>query len=517
MIRSGALRPLFDAHLRQATGTLEARDASGVWRIGLRAGAVVQVLGRPDLLQSRGLTGEGDLARDLGAAVAAGISADDAFSAAELGLAEALLTLAEDPRGRLRFDGTALPPRRAFPLPSPMLRMLARAFGARHGGRDPELDGRRLSWRGPAEIRGLNPVEQRVALCARKRMGLGEALQSIGRGSLARERQAWATVELMVAVGLLELEAPPSTARVTRATARDREADERVRALREKIARRKRGQARTGAPSAAGAPPSAGARSAGGARRGARGDGASELERILASEAALREREPLEILGLHEAPTLDLATLTAAFRDVGARYHPDRYAAAPAELREATGRVFALISSAFDALREPEALERARLTLEARARGEVYVDPVSAGKARVYFRKAEAAFRGRNRAAAAELIEAAVALDPRPIEYHILQIFCRVFSRTLDPEDGLEQLSALSPKTSAERIAATFARARLLKFLDRNDEAIAAFREVLALDPDHQDARREVWLHERRSGGSETTALRMLNIFGRRG
>ena len=186
-------------------------------------------------------------------------------------------------------------------------------------------------------------------------------------------------------------------------------------------------------------------------------------------------------------------------------------------MKEATGRVFALISSAFDALREPEALERARLTLEARARGEVYVDPLSEGKARVYFRKAEAAFRGRNRAAAAELIEEAVALDPRPVEYHILRIFCRVFSRSLDPEDGLEQLAALRPKTPGDQIAADFARGRLLKFLDRNDEAVAAFREVLRRDPDHPEARREVWLHERRSGEPENTAMRMLNIFGRRG
>jgi len=482
----------------------------------MRGGRIVHVGGLPDLLSDVEITdGSGELTQDLGAAVGRGVPMNRAFQAAEEGLGRALIALAEDSKGSLHFDATDLPPSNSFPLPTPVLRMLARAFS--DSGREPDINddtrGCRLIWRGPAEVPGMNPVEQRIHQLAQKGAPVGKLIDAIGRNNPVRGRQAAATIEMMSATGLVALQTV-SRREAPRQTRTARESDRRVEALRQKIAQRKQDK---------GASPhrhkSAAAVDAAQTRAADKVSPMSDREVLQKAFARLEGKEPLEVLGLEEAIFVDLAGVTTAFRDVGAKYHPDRFASANSELQELASQVFSIINDAFEHLRDPEALAYVNKVLDARSRGEYYVDEISASKAKVFFRKAENALKRRNTKVACELAAKAVEMDPRQLEYRVLLVSTQVFSRASDPEEALVTLSQLEAKTPKEEVMVYFATGRLLKFIDRDADAMKYFRRVLKLEPEHADAKREVWLHDKRSADGEdsnNTAMRIASFFGRR-
>jgi len=517
MIRTGVLQPLFDSSLRQATGTLEARGSAGGWSLGVRSGRVVHVEGRPDLLADVGITdGAGDLTKDLGAAIARGVDMNRAFQAAEDGLGRALVALAGAADGSLRFDGTDVPPPGSFPLPTPVLRLLARAFTAQTREPDVSDEARssRLIWRGPGEVKGMNPVEERIHQLAQKGAPVGKLIDAIGRNNPARGRQAAATIELMLATGLIALRAPARREAV-RQTRTEQDSDRRVQALRQKIARRK--QEVSSSPHHHKSPEAVDAAESRAASKAARPQ--SDKATLAAALAGMEGKEPLELLGLQEALFIDASGLTMAFRDSGARYHPDRFAGASAEVQELAGQAFSVINDAFEHLRDPAVLDHTNKMLDARSRGEYYVNEISANKAKVFFRKAESALQRRNTKLACELATKAVEMDPRQLDYRVLLVSTQVFSRAIDPEQALVTLAQLEAKTPKEEILVYFATGRLLKFVDREEDAVKYFRRVLRIEPAHADAKREVWLHEKRSAGGEdnnNTAMRIASFFGRR-
>jgi tetratricopeptide (TPR) repeat protein len=565
MIRPSALQPLFDAFLNKTTGTLEVR---GGWSVGVRAGKIVQVEGRPELLPTR--RARGDLMKDMAAAVEEGMSPEQAFGVAEAGLGRALVELAEDPSASARFT-SRVPPSGAFPLPTPIPRLVGNALSepGRYGSGDLDaLREHRVCAGVPVDdARALAPIEQRLLQLAPRRARLGKLVDAVSKGDERRARRVWNALEMMLAGGLLTLDDPSSApasagqsasgrsvsgAEALRAAAirqaarqaaareasgepdarrdaasqprRLSERERRILALRERIAQRKADGEDDDSTVMRPRPaprPEASARIDRAAARPAPRE-PSEQEKLRAVELVLQSKEPLEVLELHEAPTLTVDSLSAAFREIGGRYHPDRFNGKPEAVQESAARIFAIVTAAYDALKEPDALEYARNVLQARARGEVYVDEMSAAKARVFFRKAEAASRQRNRSAAAELVDQAVALDPRHAEYRILQVFAHAVLGDLPPGESLKELAEIDCKTVGEQLNKNLTAGQLLKMDDRPDEAVEYFRKVLETQPGHPEAKREVWLYERRSsGGSDDSAPqggggRLSNLFSRR-
>jgi len=494
MTRADSIKNLYAFFQASGTGSIQASGPDHEFLVGLRGGRVVCAEGVNGLMDGLPLGDaplRGDLAGDLGVALARGVYPDEAFRAAGRGLGRALITALETEGVEITCDTEWSSPPGAFALPVEPLRMLADAYAGseRARGAAARLAGfgdHAVSSARPhgARVRGLDPIEQALYEGAGSST-LGELIADIARGQSARESRAWIAADLLFSLGLLELEAAP----------------------------------RRAVPAAVGAstaPQSARGEGAGEAAGGRR-NSAREYTELRDRLEAFSKQRSLEILGLIDIPrpaALTMDVVVEAYREVGARYHPDRYARSNAKVKALAALVFDKVTSAYEAIRKPGVLEEEIARLEATRRGEAYVSEMDAQKALVFFRKAEAATQRRNWSGALELINRSVELDARPPSPRMLQVLCRFVARELPAKEAvaaMRSMPATTPRQEAERFLMV---GRVLKLAGQEEKAVLRFRKVLELIPEHPEARREVWLFEKRN---TTGSSGLASLFSRRG
>jgi CheY-like chemotaxis protein/tetratricopeptide (TPR) repeat protein len=449
-------RILFLAHRVEATGTLTVRTGGLDTIVVLRGGRVVHVAGVPGLLAALPviLPDHRDLALDVGAAVHAGISVDDALRAAAEALGAFVASLLGEKGGEVAWSPSGVTPKGAIPLGIPIPRLLALGFRAKRAHTHvasfwATADRARLRPSLPDDAPesrwGLDMTALRVLRLAGRFGRVGELVAAAIGSDSDRRPDVLRALDLLHLLGLLEL-VP----------------DERP------------------AP-AADAPPD---------RR------ADELRAHLARLDGLH---PVEVLGLVDRATVSVPEVGAAWREAGRTVHPDRFADAPLEVRGAAEAVFDALRAANEALMAPGGLEDANAFLTARRTGVPYVTDRDRSAAKVSLRRGETLFRAREWKAADACFVEATRLDalawPTPL-YHA---WCGWLARRIPTAEALRLLEALQPPRPKDRAEVLVAIGTILKLDGKLDEAMARFREAAEKDPENRDAQREIRLQERRA------------------
>jgi len=232
----------------------------------------------------------------------------------------------------------------------------------------------------------------------------------------------------------------------------------------------------------------------------------THLQQVLVDLEAAPLLTRLELADAKRMPTRE--DLAGAFRRVSSRYHPDRYAGAPNEVRSLAERCFSLLNSTADDLRSPDALAEAWRHIECLRAGVVYVDPRDHVASQIALKKAELLFRNRRYAEALPLLEASVEKDPTAWEAARLLAYCGYLARVLPGPEAIRSLDALEPSKGADFARIHLTAGRIWKLEGQHRRALARFSKALECDPGCHDAERELRLARRRATSADSEPQR---------
>lgn len=447
------VRSLLDRLRQKATGALEVTTSEGTVRVVLDAGGVYQVSGVPDLLSSLGRPmsqGPEDLLQAVGRAVAEGVPAQEALAAATQGLGRALGRASLTP-ALVVWSGGELPPPGAFALPDPILplfveglrearppREAARVWRARMGHTV------RPGTSAPQE--GLHAISRRALDLAARGLDLATLMGLLVGSDPSRKARAWASVDLLLLAGWLELVSPE-------------EAD-------------------------------------------LTDTGRFELEDLTRQLEAVRSATGLEVLGLDPRTHQGAITpevVRGAFVKTAARYHPDRYTHRPPVVQRTAQEVFQALTRVRDEFTEPRRLIEEMVRV---GRVDVEVDDESKAKAQVFYRKGLNFFRNRAWTEAHGAFKRSMELDPRPSLPRARLVFCQALlelATRLEVVEALDGIAGESTHPPNDLAEISWLQGWLLKLENDDAGAQARFRRAVELQPDHVEAARELRLAERRA------------------
>lgn len=459
------LRALFLAHRLAADGALHVQVGEVRARLTLRGGAVFEADGVPALLASLGpeYGAETSTGAGIAAAVAGGVTVDAAAEAAAVGVGRFVAAQVGVRDGLVAWEPSARPARGAFPLPLPVPRLIAEGlrlarpsaqvssfWGAADGARlvaTPPDDAPETRW-------GLDATSLRVLRLAPREPTVGSLVGAVVGGVSARRVEVLRAIDLLYLLGLLDLQAS------ARPVA-------------------------TPLPARAGPDPRA--------------------DDLRARLATVEGRHPVDVLGLGEAQSLAAPAVESAWRELGARAHPDGFADASPEVAELAHRLFDTYRAAREALGVPGALDEANRLLDARRKGIPYVSDKDRAAARIAYRRGETLFRSRAWKEADACFQQALSLDPSwPHPFY--EVWCGWLARRVSGVAAELGLARLEPPTPRDKAEVLVARATIAKVEGRPDDAARHFRAAAEADPANRDAQRELRLDERRAAPAPAAA-----------
>ena len=481
MERFPPARVLFLAHRIDATGAISMEQGNLRPIVAVRGGRIVYISGIPGLLRALDptLPETGQLGSAIATAVVAGHAPDRALQVAGEALGDYFARLVGVRGGKVSFDPTFVAPTGSFPLPDPAPRLIA---GGLRKIRTPAYVARTWDAMEMATVRvripddspegrwGLDSTAMRVMREAPCAGVIGELVVGIAGDDATHRLDVQRAIDLLHLLGLLVVDGGPLQA--------------------------PRGRTKTPA----------------------RHEATQEDPRVLQLRDALVRME-----GSHSVEVLELGTrleiseeeVSAAYREVSRRYHPDTFFNAPPVVRGLAESCFAQVNSAYESLRLPGALLEAQRLLQARAKGEKYVSERDHVTARIAFRRGEVSWRNRDwRGADRQFVEA-YRIDPQGWPHALYDAHGGWLSKRLSSAEALERLAAIQPPEPQRAAEVLMVIGNVLKVEGRLDEAHERFSEALQKDPENRDAIREVRLHDRRNPPKPTApAPTSGGIFG---
>jgi tetratricopeptide (TPR) repeat protein len=247
------------------------------------------------------------------------------------------------------------------------------------------------------------------------------------------------------------------------------------------------------------------------------------IKKLFDALEAVKQAHPVEILELTDKKRVTEEDISAAFRDVSRRSHPDRFPEQPA--KGMAEELFGKINAAYELLKTPGGMSDANRFLQARVSGQPYVPEKDHLSARVAFRKAEMLVRNRDWPGAAPLLEEAFRLDPATWPHALYWHQARYYTRRSPGMPVIHDLEALlkvmepgpapenlwdKEKGPAPSVVMRFQRfaeaaaalGNILKLEGKAAESLTAYKRALAADPENRDAQRELRLTELRAGAA---------------
>ena len=521
MERFPVARVLFLAHRVAATGRLTLQTPGGERVLLIAGGGIAGGAGFPDLLREHGVRGLPDetFVALVGRAIAAGVPPDEALASAQSRLGELLAELVGARGGRVQFGSSTLDASVRVVFADPIPRMLSNGLRALrpasrlrgiYGGRLTDAVSVHIPDDSPETRWGLDAVSMRLLRDAGRGVSLGDLLG----GNNTLSEQTLTAVDLLVQLGLLSTEPRPRVSatrtlgatetRPPRAEGPEQVAAERSVATRP--AAERVGPDRT--PRAAPVRPAE-----------------DPLRQLKEAHARLKDGLPADVLGLVKAEDLSESSISRAYRELSARYHPDRHRADGPEAVGLAGDCFSWISEAFTALKDPALRKDEAARLTARAEGRTYISESQKTRARICFARAEVLVRNRRWAEALPELDQAVAQDPGPWRYQFLRALAAHNMGRMTAEETDRFLRGLAAPDGEPRADVLYEAGEILLKAGKEQAATNRFREALASFPEHVPSKRRVWLQQRRADNepdkkadpTSTVSSVLSSIFSRRG
>ncbi len=461
----GPMRLLFVAYRQRATGQLRWTGPGGSVAIGVRGGDVVAVDGIPGLFRSAQLPADiADLQTGIQIGLSQGAELTACLDAATEGLATWLCALADDPDGDVRWDAGWTPQGGGLVLPGRVARwcgaQIARKSLARlesAWSRRSRLPiQRRIPGDTPDTTWGLDPLTLKVHRTASSPRSLRALLDDVANGDDARRTAGLRAIDLLNALGLLQSDDYlPSDMTTQEAPI----VDPRVDALREASRR-------------------------------------------------LISRSPIEVLDLADKVDVTEQDVIHAFREISRAYHPDTFPGAPPAVKALAEQCFAVVNSAYDALRTPGAIAELKKKKDAEKVGNIYANDREVTAARIAFRKGEVLWRAREFRSADPHLALAAKLDPKTWPYLFLAAQSGYYAKRLPIAKALEQLDALIVTDPVLQGEVQSTAGNLLKIEGRLPDALLRYKRALERDPNNRDALREDRLNAARAPAPPAKSLK---------
>lgn len=444
---------LYVAHMEQWSGLLELLSGGHSTRIFLQRGQVVQVEHMPGLLESVYPKAQGNLRDDLAGAIQSGVDMQTAFTTAATDIGAAFAMTHGSEGVEAYFAKDVEPPSGCFPLSESLAKILRLGFAVEHppagiSSRYAE----RMDWVLRPTGRAVQDMGTHAAGLMR-RAKQGAPLRKV-LGSAGPEAAVWISLELLISVDVLSLEAPPE----------DPLKAERRRKLKAKI---------------------------------------QALER---RAQELLDAPPLEALGIEPANSmawLDVDGVSKQYRKVATPYHPDQIGRRPSAYQTAASAVFSAMTEAKDSLtRDPALLKEEKERWECKAKGVPFVSRVDRDEARACFKRAQGHEHYRNWQQALDELDRAIELDPGEDLYPVMKAFVLTILRKRQVSDAIGDIREICKDAGIiPRVEGLYRIGRLYKMAERPRDALASFENLLEIVPDHLGAKREVRLLRKRIQG----------------
>ncbi|MBW2529786.1 MAG: tetratricopeptide repeat protein [Deltaproteobacteria bacterium] len=238
-----------------------------------------------------------------------------------------------------------------------------------------------------------------------------------------------------------------------------------------------------------------------------RGSAVLTAEGISAMAARIHEASDAEVLGVAEDTPLD--DVASTYLQLTRRWHPNRLEPGLAALRPTVERIYSRFIDAYASLSHKHATDRQRLRRPSVNRPAPGPDKrPRAKRAEEMFAEAERLHRSGRNALALKVLRRVLELDPRRPEYRALFAWLQAIDLGEPPplEPGEWNHHYVSPirllgrvlTDAPEHHRARYYRGVLLRKTGHLEEAANDFREVIANDPGHVDAARELRLMKMR-------------------
>ncbi len=213
-----------------------------------------------------------------------------------------------------------------------------------------------------------------------------------------------------------------------------------------------------------------------------------------------------EVLGVE--PPVDSAVIQAAFLQLAKRWHPDKLPPELQDLKPLANKVFSRMAEAHQVLIDPTS----RADYERHLRDPRSGDDEQAVVERALlavsaFQRAEVYARKGDWTSAERLARQAMEADPEQREYGALWAWIVIKSGQRVPGDAADDLLELldqAVRAAKDNVRVRLYRAQVLKWAGRVSEAMRDYRAVVALEPNHIEAQRELRLQRMRSEASES-------------
>ncbi len=230
-----------------------------------------------------------------------------------------------------------------------------------------------------------------------------------------------------------------------------------------------------------------------------------------------------EVLGLKEGAAD--SDVRKSYFQLARRLHPDRLQALGVDgMTDQIQTAFAAINEAFKVLSNPKELAHYKKVLAAGGEKAYAAQQAKAGEmasqifeAEENFHLGEMALRRDQYGTAEKDFAKACALRPEESEYQALYAWARYCNSKDRPALEGEVMASMSSAIlkSPKSVTTRLYHAKLLKLMDRKDEAIASFKKLLEMSPEHREAELELRVLRAQAGSSSDGKGSKKGFFGR--
>lgn len=224
-------------------------------------------------------------------------------------------------------------------------------------------------------------------------------------------------------------------------------------------------------------------------------DDEASVEPEAADLASLREMNPLEALGVRRELLLSgivrRAEVTQAWMGAMHQWSAEVHAGSSPRDQARASEVREFLERTHVALQHPKRMAMALMRFQLENEP-APVDDKRKERARVRFEEAQRHAMQAKWSAARMAGAEAVAMDPAPSRYRLLDLFCRVVQGELAATDGVIHARAWSGDDPRSRCDAAYTAGRILELAGRKVDAAACYRSAVRLRPGHPAATRQL-------------------------
>lgn len=205
-----------------------------------------------------------------------------------------------------------------------------------------------------------------------------------------------------------------------------------------------------------------------------------------------------QILGLDVPGAVTKLVISENYRELSAKYHPDRFVVLGEKAKVRAQSIFSRIAEAHQELQNEDLWPELKLRIDAESKGEKYVTETDAKDAQLLHAQSNHAFRRKSYDDALLYSNQGLEFDPYNWRLKFINIQAKVSLGQMDKNQAAEVLIKLEGPRAHERINVLFIAAEYFIHTGDQEQAFSLFHTIVEKDSEHIGARRYLRLQNMR-------------------